>query len=103
QLPSLSADALECQPTGHLWNARALRGCGAEHADLRREWSGQIQGHRHHARSEEFRSVLAVRCAHVSRQWKGARNTSLADVWPAALTFLNVETNRVVMRERDGL
>ena len=34
QLPSLSADALECQSARHLWHARTLRRRGAEHADL---------------------------------------------------------------------
>ncbi len=103
QLPSVSAHTLECESPRHLWDTGALRGCRAEHADLRGERPGQIQGHRHHARSAEFRPLLAVRSTHVPRQWKGARNSSLANVWHARLRFLNVDTKCVVMRTRGRL
>ena len=45
-----------------------VRGRGAEHADLRGERPGQLQGHRHHARGAQLRPVPAVRRAHVPRQ-----------------------------------
>ena len=50
QLPPVPADAVERQPARHLRHAGAVRGRGAEHADLRGERPGQLQGHRHHAR-----------------------------------------------------
>ena len=71
------------------WNANprdiygtpgSLRGCGAEHADLRGERARQVQGNRHHASGAQLRSVPAVRCAHVSGQWEGAGDPPLADV-----------------------
>ena len=71
QLPALPADALERQPARHLRDARALRGCGAEHADLRGERPGQLQGHRHHAGRAQLRPVPALRRAHVHRGGQG--------------------------------
>ena len=68
KLPSLSTDALEREPARHLRHAWSVRGCGAEHADLRRERPGQFQGHRHHARGAQLRSLSAVRRSHVSGQ-----------------------------------
>ena len=58
-------------PRDVLRDAGALRGRGAEHADLRGERTGELQGHRHHARGAELRSVPAVRRAHVHRQGPG--------------------------------
>ena len=68
QLPALPADAVERQRARHLRNSRPLRGCGAEHADLRGERPGELQGRRHHAGGAELRSVPAVRRAHVQRR-----------------------------------
>ena len=48
-----------------------VRGCGAEHADLRGERPGELQGHRHHAGGAELRPVPAVWRAHVHRQGPG--------------------------------
>ena len=45
-----------------------LRGRGPEHADLRGERPGQLQGRRHHARGAQLRSVPALRRAHVHRR-----------------------------------
>ncbi len=59
QLPSVSADAVERKSARYLRDTRAVRRRGAEHADLRRKRSGQIQGHRHHARRAQLRSVPA--------------------------------------------
>ena len=80
QLPSVSADAVERQPARHLRHARPLRGCGAEHADLRGERARQLQGHRHHARGAQLRPVPALRRAHVPGQRQGAGDAPLADV-----------------------
>ncbi len=65
ELPALPADPVEQQPARHLWDARPLRGCGAEHADLRGERPGELQGRGHHAGGAELRSVPAVRRPHV--------------------------------------
>ena len=86
KLSSVSADSVECQSARYLRHAGAVRGCGAEHADLRREWAGQIQGHRHHARGAQLRSVPAVRRAHVSRQWQGAEDQPFAAIRQPDLT-----------------
>ena len=59
ELPSVSADAVERQRARRLRHPGPLRGRGAEHADLRGERAGQLQGHRHHARGAELRSVPA--------------------------------------------
>ena len=48
-------------------DARALRGRGAEHADLRGERPGQVQGRGHHAGGAELRPVPALRRPHVQR------------------------------------
>ena len=68
ELPALPADAVERQPARRPRNSRSLRGCGAEHADLRGERPGEFQGHRHHAGGSQFRPVPAVRRAHVHRR-----------------------------------
>ncbi len=60
---------------GLLRNARAVRGRGPEHADLRGEPTGPVQGHRHHARGPQLRPVPAVRRAHVRRQRDERRPT----------------------------
>ena len=36
-------------PRDSLWDSGAIRGCGAEHADLRGERPGEFQGRGHHA------------------------------------------------------
>ena len=71
QLPSVSADAVERQRARHLRHAGPVRGRGPEHADLRGERPRQLQGHRHHARGAQLRSVPAVRRAHVPGQRQG--------------------------------
>ena len=80
QLSPLPADALERDPARPLRHARALRGRGPGHADLRGERAGQVQGHRHHARGAQLRSLPAVRRPHVPRQRQDARDQALADV-----------------------
>ena len=55
-------------PRDSLRHSGPLRGRGAEHADLRGERAGELQGHRHHAGGAELRPVPAVRRAHVPRQ-----------------------------------
>ena len=79
QLPPVPADPVERQRPRHLRDARALRGRGAEHADLRGEPAGQLQGHRHHARGAQLRPVPALRRAHVPRRRPGAQDGALAD------------------------
>ena len=87
QLPSVSADAVERESARYLRHARTLRRRGAKHADLRGERSGQIQGHRHHARRAQFRSLSALRRPHVSRRRQGAETNAHANrsgrVWLA--------------------
>ena len=46
-------------------HAGPVRGRGAEHADLRGERPGDVQGDRHHAHRAELRPVPAVRRPHV--------------------------------------
>ena len=70
QLSSVSPHALECQPTRCVRHARAVRGRGAKYANLRGERTGQIQGHRHHARSSQLRSMPAVWRSHVPGRWE---------------------------------
>ena len=53
-----------------------VRGRGAEHADLRGEPAGELQGHRHHARRAQLRPVPAVRRAHVPRRRARSLQTS---------------------------
>ena len=53
----------------------SVRGRGTEHADLRGEPAGPVQGHRHHAGGPQLRPVPAVRRAHVRRQRDGRRRT----------------------------
>ena len=76
QLPALPADAVERQSARFLRDAGTLRGRRAEHADLRGERSGELQGHRHHARGALVRPVPAVRRAHVQRRRQGAQGRS---------------------------
>ena len=85
QLPSVSADALECQSARYLRHSGTLRGCGAEHADLRGKRSGQVQGNRHHARGAQLRSLLALRRAYVSGERQGAGDAPFADVRSSTL------------------
>ena len=80
QLPSVSADAVERQSARRLRHAWPLRGRRAEHADLRGERPGQVQGHRHHASGAQLRSVSAVRRPHVPRRRQTARREARADV-----------------------
>ena len=68
QLPALPADAVERQRARLLRDSGALRGRGAEHADLRGERPGELQGRGHHAGGAELRSVPAVRRPHVRRR-----------------------------------
>ena len=49
-----------------------VRRRGAEHADLRGKRPRQVQGNRHHAGRPQFRSVPALRRAHVPRQRQDA-------------------------------
>ncbi len=49
-----------------------VRGRGPGSADLRGEQPRELQGHRHHAHGAQFRSVPALRCAHVPGQGKNA-------------------------------
>ena len=79
ELPAVPADAVERQPARHLRDAGALRGRRAEHADLRGERPGQLQGGRHHAGGPLVRPVPAVRRAHVHRQGQGAEGGAHAD------------------------
>src|SRR5262249_49950847 len=55
------------------------RGLGAEHADLRGEPAGDVQGHRHHAGGPQLRPVPALRRAHVPRRREEAGKGALAD------------------------
>ena len=55
-----------------------VRGRRAEHADLRGEPQGRVQGHRHHARGAQLRPVPAVRRAHVPRRREAAAQDALA-------------------------
>ena len=55
-----------------------VRGLGAEHADLRGERPGELQGRRHHAGGPQLRPVPAVRRAHV-RQGQGPQGRPHAD------------------------
>ena len=79
ELPAVPADAVERQPARLLRDAGALRGRGAEHADLRGERPRQLQGGRHHAGGPLVRPVPAVRGAHVHRQGEGAEGGAHAD------------------------
>ena len=88
QLSSLPANSLERESKGYLWNAGALRRCGAKYAHLRRERARQVQGDRYHACRAQFRPLPALRRAHVPRQWKSAGDASFADVWPGAVELL---------------
>ncbi len=80
QLSSLSADALERQSARCLRHAGTLRRRGAEHPHLRGERTGQVQGHRHHARGPQLRSLSALRRPHVPGGRKGAGDAPFADV-----------------------
>ena len=58
------------QPARHLRHARPLRGRGAEHADLRGERPGELQGRRHHAGGARA-STRACRAACTCTRGKG--------------------------------
>ena len=77
QLPPVPADTVERQPARQLRDTRAVRGRRDEHADLRGERTGHVQGHRHHARRAQLRPVPAVRRAHVPRQGEGPAHDAL--------------------------
>ena len=62
QLPALSADPLEREPARQLRDSGTLRGRRAEHADLRGERAGELQGDRHHA-GGSLASTRACRAA----------------------------------------
>ena len=74
ELPPVPAHAVERQRPRRLRDAGAVRGRGAEHADLRGEPAGELQGHRHHARRAQLRPVPAVRGAHVPGRRQGAQD-----------------------------
>ena len=57
-----------------------LRGCGAEHADLRRKRTGELQGHRYHARCAQLRSLPPLRRSYVPWKREEAGSSALADV-----------------------
>ena len=82
ELPPVSADPVERQRARRLRYPGPVRGRGAEHADLRGERPGHLQGHRHHARGAELRSVPAVRCPHVPGQRQGGGDPPLAILRP---------------------
>ena len=65
ELPPVPADPVERERPGQLRHPGALRGRRAEHADLRGEPAGVVQGHRHHARGAQLRPVPALWRAHV--------------------------------------
>ena len=71
ELPALPADAVEREPARRLRDSRPLRGRGAEHADLRGERPGELQGGRHHASGPLVRPMPAVRRPHVRREGIG--------------------------------
>ena len=77
ELPSVSADAVERESSRQLRHAGTVRGCGSGSADLRGERPGALQGHRHHAHGAKFRSVPALRCAHVSGRGEDAGEVAL--------------------------
>ena len=79
ELPPVPADALERERPRQLRHPRTVRGRGAEHADLRGELAGQLQGHRHHAGGPQLRPLPAVRRAHVPRQRQAAGEDAHAD------------------------
>src|SRR5262245_22114919 len=70
---------MERQRPRRLRHARAVRGLGAEHADLRGEPAGDVQGHRHHAGGPQLRPMPALRRAHVPRRREEAGKGALAD------------------------
>ena len=79
QLPPVPANAVERERPRQLRHAGSVRGRGAEHPDLRGEPAGSVQGHRHHARSAQLRSVPALWRAHVPGEWQVAPEGAFAD------------------------
>src|SRR5262249_24315417 len=79
ELPSVSANAVECEPARQLRHAGSVRRRHPGHADLRGKRSRRFQGDRHHARRAQLRSVSAVRRAHVPRQGPDDRADPPAD------------------------
>jgi hypothetical protein len=77
-------------PRDVLRHARPLRGRRPEHADLRGERAGELQGRGHHAGRPLVRPVPAVRRAHVHRGGTRAQGRAPAD-------------RPVLMRRRSGL
>ena len=78
ELPPVPAHAVERQRPRRLRDTGAVRGRGAEHADLRGELQGELQGDRHHARRAQLRPVPAVRGTHVPGRRQGAQDGALA-------------------------
>src|SRR5581483_11389949 len=79
ELPAVPADAVERELARRVRDARAVRGLGAEHADLRGERARHVQGHRHHAGRPVVRPVPAVRRAHVPRRREGEEGRPHSD------------------------
>ena len=79
ELPALPADAVERESARRLRDSRPLRGRGAEHADLRGERPGELQGRRHHEGGSLVRPVPALRGAHVQGQGAGQEGRPHAD------------------------
>src|SRR5262249_408658 len=77
--PPPPADPVDGRAPRPVRHPRPLPGRGAEHAELRGEPAGAVQGDRHHARGPQLRPVPAVRGAHVPRQRQGAGEGALAD------------------------
>ena len=76
-----------------------VRGRGAEHADLRGERPGELQGHRHHAGGALVRPVPAVRRAHVHRRRQGAQGRAHARRrWPSEMAPTTADSGRRVER-----
>ena len=94
QLSPLPPNPVERQPAGLLRHARTLRGRGDGEPHLRGERSRALQGHRHHAKCSELRSLPSVRRAHVP--WQGQ------DAQEAALPDPGSQPRPGLLRSRDG-
>lgn len=66
-------------PPRDSYGTPGLRGRGAGPAHLRGERPRTLQGHRHHAHRAQFRSLPAVRCAHVSGRREDPRKGAFTD------------------------
>ena len=96
ELPALPADAVERKPTRCLRDSRPLRGRGAEHADLRGERPGELQGDRHHEGGSLVRPLPAVRRAHVRRLGLGAEGGPYPDG-----ALLGMEPEQLIARVQE--